>query len=191
MLGCCFSCISKAWFPLNVSVLATHRSCLLVRMLLRFAGFYWQPSLFPCEVICICESRSAPSIELEITTCRNLLLYFLFLVLLFFPEDRKSFFVFCVIDSYRSQSQHIGAQASHLLAKVQHVRLCCELAGFCCEGWDFLWALVSIYRETSSAVVLLASKCMETSLKSMLTVFFGSFWANHLFYCSRRVSYCR
>ena len=34
----------KAWFPLNVSVLATNQSCLLMQTLLRFAGFYRQTS---------------------------------------------------------------------------------------------------------------------------------------------------
>ena len=51
LLGCCSLCIvilvdmviahaqkktNKTWFPLNVSVIATNRSCLLARMLLRF-----------------------------------------------------------------------------------------------------------------------------------------------------------
>ena len=36
--------LSKAWFPLNVSVIATNRSCLLARTLLHFAGFHRQPS---------------------------------------------------------------------------------------------------------------------------------------------------
>ena len=35
---------SKAWFPLNVSVIATNRNCLLGQTLLRFAGFHMQPS---------------------------------------------------------------------------------------------------------------------------------------------------
>ena len=34
----------KVWFPLNVSVIATNQSCLLVRMMLRFAGFHRQSS---------------------------------------------------------------------------------------------------------------------------------------------------
>ena len=33
-----------AWFSLNVSVIATNRSCLLARMLVRFAGFHKQQS---------------------------------------------------------------------------------------------------------------------------------------------------
>ena len=37
--------IFKTWFPLNVSVIATNRSCLLARTLLRFGGFHWQPLL--------------------------------------------------------------------------------------------------------------------------------------------------
>ena len=45
----------------------------------------------------------------------------------------------CVIGFYRSQSQHITAQASQAFAKVQHVRLCCSSkafvakAGIACE----------------------------------------------------------
>ena len=68
----------------------------------------------------------------------------------------------CVVGFYRSQSQHIVAQASQAFTKVEHVRLCCELAGFCCEGWDCLWSLVSIHRVASSAVVRPANTCMET-----------------------------
>ena len=44
---------SKAWFPLNVSVIATNLSCLLTRTLLRFAGFLRKPSFVYCEVFCI------------------------------------------------------------------------------------------------------------------------------------------
>ena len=35
---------AKAWFPLNVSVLATDRSCLLARTSLRCPGFHRQAS---------------------------------------------------------------------------------------------------------------------------------------------------
>ena len=36
-------CLCKAWFLLNVSVIAANRSCLLARTLLRFAGFHKHP----------------------------------------------------------------------------------------------------------------------------------------------------
>ena len=78
-------------------------------------------------------------------------------------------FVFCVIGSHRSHSQHIVAQASHPLAKAQHVKLFCEHAGFCCKGWYYLCALVPIYQETSNVVAHTANTCMETSLQSMKT----------------------
>ena len=38
------SYLFKAWFPLNVSVLATDRSCLLARTSLRWPGFHRQAS---------------------------------------------------------------------------------------------------------------------------------------------------
>ena len=67
-----------------------------------------------------------------------MLLYFLFLALLFFRKT-KHIFLSCGIGFYRSQSQHIAAQASQALAKVQHVRLCCGAfiakAGIACELW--------------------------------------------------------
>ena len=86
--------VTWAWFPLNVSVLATNRSCLLVRTLLHFAGFHRQPSLGLLRGLLyleLCESRSVSSIELKVTTFRKSLLFSLFLALLFFSEDRKSF----------------------------------------------------------------------------------------------------
>ena len=57
----------KAWFPLNVSVLATIQSCFLVRTLLRLAGFHRQPSsglLRGLLYLEVCKSRSASSIGL-------------------------------------------------------------------------------------------------------------------------------
>ena len=54
-----------AWFPLNVSVIATNWSCLLARTLLRFAGFHKQPSfglLRGLLYLEACKSRSASSI---------------------------------------------------------------------------------------------------------------------------------
>ena len=155
---------SLAWFPINVSVLATNWSCVLVRTLLHFAGFHRLPSLCLLQVFFlymeVCISPSASGIEVETTTFWKSLLYSLFLALLFFQKTK--IFVCCIIGSHRSQSQHISAQASHSLAKVQHVQLCFEHTGFC---WDCLWALVPMHRETSSAVVLPPNTCTETSLK--------------------------
>ena len=132
----------EAWFPLNVLVIATNRSCLLARMLLGFAGFQRQPSfglLQDLSYLEACKSRSASGIQLEITTFRKPPLFPLFLALLFFSEDKKKIFVVsCVVGFYRSQSQLIAAQALQALAKVQHVGLCCEVAGFCGEACDRL-----------------------------------------------------
>ena len=124
----------KAWFPLNVSVIATNRSCLLARTLLRFAGFHRHLSVGTLRGLLYleaCKSRSASGISSEISTFRKSSLFFLFLALLFFFGGQKIFVVSCMVGFYRSQ--HIAAQASQALAKVQHVRHCCEVAGFCCE----------------------------------------------------------
>ena len=98
----------KAWFPLNVSLLATNRSCLLARTLLSFASFHKQPSsdlLRGILYLEVCKSSSASGIKLEITIFRKSLLYFfLFWALVIFLSY--------VIGSHRSQSQHITAQAS-------------------------------------------------------------------------------
>ena len=161
--------MTKAWFPLNVSVIATNRSCLLVQTLLRFAGFYRQPSLGLLRGLLyleVCKSRSASSIELEIPTFPKVLIFSCFEFALFFGWQ-KIYFVSYAIGFYRSQSQHIVAQASQALAKVQHLQLCCELAGFCCEGWDCLWSLVSIHRETSKTIVRPSNTCMETRLNPL------------------------
>ena len=102
----------KAWFPLNVLMIATNRSCLLTRTLLRFAGFHRQPSfgllrgLWYMEA---CKSRSASGVWSEITTFRNSLLWFLILALLFFSEDGKSFLFLALlvsIDHSHSISRH-------------------------------------------------------------------------------------
>ena len=126
-----------------------------------FAGFHKQPSFGLLRGLLYLEERKsgrAFGIQPEITTFRTSSLFW---ALLFFLEDRKFFFS-CVVGFYRSQSQHIAAQA---LAKVQHVRLCCELACFGCEGCDRLWSLVSIHLEASHAVVRPANTCMETRLQ--------------------------
>ena len=57
----------EAWFPLNVSVIATNRSCLLAVTLLRFAGFHRQPSfglLRGLLYLEACKSCSASGIQL-------------------------------------------------------------------------------------------------------------------------------
>ena len=135
---------AKAWFPINVSVFATHRSCLLMRTLFCSAGFHRQPSLGllqGCLYLEVCKSRSASGIEMAITIFWKSLLYFLFWSLLFFLEDRKYFrdlrcwFLQVTVTAYRGTG----------FAKVQHVRLCCEHPGFCCESSDCLWAVVFIH----------------------------------------------
>ena len=55
----------KGRFPLNVSVIATNRSCLLARTPLRFASFHKQPSfglLRGLLYLEACKSRSASGI---------------------------------------------------------------------------------------------------------------------------------
>ena len=140
-----------------------NRSWLLVWTLLCFAGFHKQPSsafLRGLLYLEVCKSCIAYGIELEIMTFRRSSLYFLFCALLYFSEDKK---YFCILHYWFSQAT-VTAYHSTGLAKVQHVRLCCEHVGFCCKCWDCLWALVSIHRETSNAVVHPANACMETRL---------------------------
>ena len=156
----------EAWFPLNVSVLATNGSCLLTRTVLHFSGFHRWPSfglLRGLLYLEVCKSRSASSIELEIPTFPKVLIFSCFEFALFFGWQ-EIYFVSYAIGFYRSQSQHIVAQASQALAKVQHLQLCCELAGFCCEGWDCLRELVSMHRKASGAVVRPANARMKTRL---------------------------
>ena len=139
------------WWHLIVSVLATNRSCLLVRKLLRFVGFHRQPSLDLVRGLLylkVCKSLSASGIEMKITT---FLICFVFSHALFFG-GQKIFSVSCVIGWRRSQSQHIAALALHPLAKVQRVRLFFEHAGFCCEDWGLL---VSIHVHRALLCVLL------------------------------------
>ena len=139
--------------------------CSCVRTLVHFAGFYRQPLSgllrgFLCLEVCI--SRSASGIELKITTFRKSLLYLFVLSFALFSRKTENIFAFWVIGSDRSQSQHIAAQA---LQKFNMCEFFCELACFYCEGWDCLWTVVSIYRETLSAVVLPANTCMKSSFK--------------------------
>ena len=158
----------KAWFPLNVSVIATNRSCLLARTLLRFAGFHIDNHrLVYCKVFCIWRhvNRVAhPVFHQKYRLSESRRYSFCFWLCSFFSEYRKYFFS-CVVGFYRPQSQHIAAQA---LAKVQHVRFCCDLAGFCCEGCDPLGSLAFIHLEASRAVVRPANTCMETRLYKIL-----------------------
>ena len=144
-----------------------------------FAGFHRPPLLgFLRDILYmkVCKSSSESGIKLEITTFRKQLLIFFVFSLAHFFQKTENFFVTCVIGSYRSQSQHIAAQASHPLVKVQHVQLCCEHTSFCCEGWGCLRALMSIYRETSSTIGFSANTCMKTSLynKLLSTTIFGT-----------------
>ena len=106
--------VFKAWFPLNVSVFTTNRSCLLVQKLLRFSGFHRQLSsglLRGVLYLNVCNSRSASGIELKITTFGKSLLQFFCFELSSFFRRTENLFVTCVIGSLRSQSQHISAQA--------------------------------------------------------------------------------
>ena len=142
----------EAWFPLNVLVIATNRSCLLVRTLLCFAGLLKQPSfglLWGILYLEACKSRSASGIQSEITTVRKSSLFFCFLTLLLFFRKTENLFFF-------------------LHCWFQHVRLCCELVGFCCKGCVRLWSLVSIHRQSSRVVLRPANTCMETRLNDAL-----------------------
>ena len=105
----------KAWFQLNVSVIATNRSYLLARTLLHFASFHKQSSfglLRGLLYLEACKSRSASGIESEITTFRKSSLFFQLLALLFFFGGQKIFFISRIVSFYRSQSQNIATQAS-------------------------------------------------------------------------------
>ena len=106
----------------------------------------------------LCKSCSASGIELETTTFRN------FPCTCVFSGGQKLFSIFCILGFYRSQLQHIAAQASHPLEKVQHVQILCKHAGFYCEGWNCL-ALVPISRKALSAGAPPANTRMEIRLK--------------------------
>ena len=86
--------LPKAWFPLNVSMLATNRSCLLVRTFLCFAGFHRQQSLGLLKGLLfleVCKSRSPSGIEPEVTTFQKSLLDLLFWALPYFFAKQKIF----------------------------------------------------------------------------------------------------
>ena len=111
---CIFSLVTKAWLPLNVSVLTTNRSCLLVLTLLHFAGFHRQlsPGLLR-GLLCleVCKSCSASGIEFRNNDFPKVVVKVLKLCSLF-SEDRKYYFLYYIIGSHRSQSLHIAAKAS-------------------------------------------------------------------------------
>ena len=66
------------------------------------------------------KSGRAFGIQPEITTFRTSSLFFFVFGFAFFFGGQK-IFVSCVVGFYRSQTQHIAAQASQALAKVTHV----------------------------------------------------------------------
>ena len=125
--------VYETWFPFNVSVIATNRSCLLAQTLLRFAGFHKQPSFGLLRGLLYWEACKSLSIDLKITTFRKSSVFFVFSI----ARNRKSFFFALLVSIGHSHSIHRGAG----LAKVQHVRLCCESqafvakAGTDCDHW--------------------------------------------------------
>ena len=112
------------WLFLSlVSVLATNRSCLLVRTLLHFAGFHRQPSsalLRGLLYLQVCKSCIASGIELKIMTFRMSSLYFLFCALLYFSEDKK---YFCILHYWFSQAT-VTAYLSTSLASSRKSSTC-------------------------------------------------------------------
>ena len=83
----------------SIKCFSVRTSCLLVRTLLRFAGFHGRSSLGLLRGLLyleVCKLRSASSIELKITTFRKSLLYlyiFLSLALFFWKTEN----LFCVL----------------------------------------------------------------------------------------------
>ena len=108
----------------------------------------------------VCKSCSASGIELEITTYRKSLLYFLFQVLHIFSEDRKSFLCPALLISAghsHSTSRNRLRNSSTGATVVASTHAFIVKAGIACEP---------IHRKTSSAVVRPANTCMETRLKN-------------------------
>ena len=142
-----------------VSVLATNRSYLLMRTLLRFVGFHRQPSLGLLRGLLyleVCKTRSASGIELEIMTFRKSSLYFFFEPCSFFGK-RKIYFCPALsvpICHSHSISRHRPRKSSTLLRACK--LLLRRLRLFVSSG-------VSIPR--ASLCVLLTHVCIETSLK--------------------------
>ena len=98
LVGLCCTLTVKPGFLLNVSVIATNRSCLLMRILFGFAGFHSQPSsgLLRCLLYLeACKSRSASGMYL----IRNndfpkvVVIFFVFSFALFL-QDKKYFLCF-------------------------------------------------------------------------------------------------
>ena len=89
---------TKAWYPLNVSVLATDRSCLLARTSLRWAGFHRQASqgllrgLLDQRYV----NRAAHSAFITNNDVPRVVVIFV-LALLFFFGGQKFFFVSCIL----------------------------------------------------------------------------------------------
>ena len=128
--------VYETWFPFNVSVIATNRSCLLAQTLLRFAGFHKQPSfglLRGLLYLEACKSLSASGIYLEITTFRKSSLFFVFS----FALNRKSFFLrFWFLQV--TVTAYIAAQASQKSNTFEFVassQAFIAKAGIDCDHW--------------------------------------------------------
>ena len=96
-------------------MIATNRSCLLARTLLRFAGFYKQPSFGVLRGLLCLEAYKlhiAFVIQSEITTFRKSSLFFVFGFALFFQSTENIFFLALLvsIDHSHSISQHKPSQ---------------------------------------------------------------------------------
>ena len=113
----------KAWFSLNVSVLAKNRSCLLMWTYCVLPVSIGTHRKFYCEVSCIqsyvnCVAHPVLSYKKRLfeSRCDKIVPCFA----LFF---RKTESIFCFLGSYNTQSQRISSQTSQSLRKVQHVLL--------------------------------------------------------------------
>ena len=115
-----------------------------MQTILHFASFHRQPSLGLLRGLLYLEvykSRSASGIEPETTTFRKPLLYFLFLALLFFPEDRKSFLCPALsvpIGHSHNISRHkprIPSQKINMCDFVASTQAFVVKAGIACEDW--------------------------------------------------------
>ena len=114
---------------------ATYWSCLLVRMLLRFAGFHRQRSsgLFR-GLLCleVFKSRSASGIELVIKTFRKLLVYFFVFSFALFIRGQKIFYcsVFSVLTgNSRSMSRRKRCKSSTCATLLRARRLLLQKLG--------------------------------------------------------------
>ena len=148
-----FSVKPKAWFPLNVSVLETNRSSLLVWTLLRFVVFHRQPSsglLRGLLYLEVCKSRSASGIGLKITTFRKSPLYLFVLSFALFFWRTENIFVFCVRDASlthlwsalsvrighsHSISRHKPLQNFNMCDLVANTQVFVAKAGIACDHW--------------------------------------------------------